>query len=67
MVGRFKSLTTRRYLDGVRQSNWQGFEGRLWQLNYYEHVIRDENDYQAIFDYVICNPQNWEKDVEYPS
>jgi REP element-mobilizing transposase RayT len=36
----------------------------IWQRNYYEHVIRDEKDYQAIYDYILNNPQNWDKDEE---
>ena len=66
IVGRFKSLTTNRYISGVRESNWPRFETRLWQRNYYEHVIRNERDFQAIADYITCNPQNWEKDTEFP-
>ena len=66
IVGRFKSLTTNRYMHGVKKLNWPRFETRLWQRNYYEHVIRNERDYQAIADYIYCNPQNWEKDAEYP-
>ena len=60
IVGRFKSLTTRRYLDGVHGDNWQPFPTRLWQRNYYEHIIRDDQDYQSCFDYILANPQNWE-------
>jgi hypothetical protein len=37
----------------------------IWQCNYYEHVIRDERDYQNVFDYILTNPGNWEKDTEY--
>jgi putative transposase len=66
VVGRFKSLTTRRYIDGVRFSHWHPFTDRLWQRNYYEHIIRDEMDYQSIFDYITCNPENWERVQEYP-
>ncbi len=65
IVGRFKSLTTRRYIDGVEKSNWQRFDTRLWQRSYYEHVIRDERDYESIVEYIWTNPQNWEKDEEY--
>ena len=36
----------------------------LWQPNYYEHVIRDEQDYQAKRDYILSNPMNWDKDEE---
>ncbi len=66
VVGRFKSLTTRRYIDGVRTAHWPQFSTRLWQRNYYEHIIRDETDYQSIYEYVLCNPQNWEMDSENP-
>jgi len=65
VVQRFKSLTTRRYISGVQQRDWPRFNGRLWQRNYYEHVIRNERDYQAIVDYIAMNPLNWEKDEEY--
>lgn len=65
VVGRFKSLTTCRYIDGVRADRWPNFETRLWQRNYYELIICDEKDYQSVFDYVTCNPQSWEKDSEY--
>ncbi len=44
---------------------WPRFEHRLWQRNYYEHVIRNERDLQAIYDYIIANPMNWEKDEEF--
>lgn len=36
----------------------------LWQANYYEHIIRDEQDYQAKHDYILSNPMNWDKDDE---
>ena len=42
VVHRFKSLTTKRYIDGVKQRGWPPFPGKLWQRNYYEHIIRDE-------------------------
>jgi len=42
IVRRFKTLTTRQYIDGVKSSHWSPFPGRLWQRNYYEHIIRSE-------------------------
>lgn len=35
----------------------------VWQRNYYEHIIRNEQDYRAISQYIQDNPKNWEKDV----
>ncbi|HJS20143.1 MAG TPA: transposase [Anaerolineales bacterium] len=34
----------------------------LWQRNYYEHIIRDEKSLQAIRQYILNNPRNWEHD-----
>ena len=36
----------------------------VWQRNYYEHIIRNEREYEAIRDYIIDNPVNWEKSPE---
>ncbi len=35
---------------------------KIWQRNYYEHIIRDEKAYINISNYIIENPLNWEED-----
>jgi REP element-mobilizing transposase RayT len=65
-VHRFKSLTTARYRHGVQQFGWKPFNKRLWQRNYYERIIRDENELNRIRQYIIDNPANWSDDVNYP-
>ena len=37
-------------------------KGSIWQRNYYEHIIRNENAYNRITQYIINNPKNWKKD-----
>jgi REP element-mobilizing transposase RayT len=64
VVHRFKSLTTARYRRGVLQDGWQPFPGRLWQRNYYEHVVRSEEELDRIRQYIIDNPARWEDDAE---
>ncbi|MCB2209858.1 transposase [bacterium] len=64
IVGRFKSLTTLLYVDGVRKYGWQPYKKMLWQRSFYEHVIRNERDHQAIVDYIAANPLNWQEDEE---
>jgi REP element-mobilizing transposase RayT len=34
----------------------------IWQRSFYDHIIRNENDYRRIAEYVENNPANWEKD-----
>ena len=60
IIRSFKSATTRAFHVISGHS-----EEHLWQQSYYEHVIRNERDYRAIFDYIEANPMNWEKDEEY--
>jgi len=36
----------------------------VWQRNYYEHVIRDDDDLNRIREYIINNPPNWGEDEE---
>ncbi len=31
----------------------------VWQRNYYEHIIRDENEWQQIKAYIDDNPRQW--------
>ena len=66
IVQRFKTLTTKLYIDGVYQKSWQYFETRLWQHNYYEHVIRDEDDLNRVREYISANHLNWTSDAENP-
>jgi len=67
VIHRFKSLTTARYRHGVSQKGWLPFPGKLWQRNYYEHIIRDENDLSQIRQYIQENPLKWDLDPENPS
>ena len=35
---------------------------KLWQTNYYEHIVRDERDFDSIYSYIVENPKRWEED-----
>ena len=37
----------------------------VWQRNYYEHIIRDEQSYHRIAEYIKNNPANWQDDKFY--
>ena len=67
IVHRFKSFTTAEYRNGVRQNNWPPFNDRLWQRNYYEHIIRSEEEVDHIREYIINNPLKWEYDENNPA
>jgi len=59
IIHRFKTLTTNRYISGVKNDGWPPFDGKLWQRNYYEHIIRSEKELINIREYIANNPVNW--------
>ena len=61
----FKTMTTNEYIRHVKQDGWKPFHGKLWQRNYYEHIIRNENELNQIRDYILNNPLKWKFDKEY--
>jgi len=66
IIGLFKSITTHRYLHGVKELGWLPFEGRLWQRNYYEHIVRNDQELENLRRYISENPLKWELDQENP-
>lgn len=59
----FKTMSTNEYIRGVKNNNWIPFDGKLWQRNYWEHIIRNDQSYQKISDYIINNPSKWNDDT----
>ncbi len=53
----FQSITSRK-INKIRKTPGV----RLWQRNYYDHVIRDEKDLNRIRNYIIENPFKWQND-----
>ncbi len=60
-------MTTNEYIRGVKQSRWPPLNGKLWQRNYYEHIIRDQPDHERIANYIATNPAQWGEDEENPT
>ncbi|HAJ65218.1 MAG TPA: hypothetical protein DCM61_01375, partial [Clostridiales bacterium] len=53
-----KSLSTRLSHDNLGNLP-------LWQRSFHEHVIRNENDYREIWEYINANPAKWVEDRYY--
>lgn len=58
----FKTQTTNAYIRAVKAGLYPPFDRHLWQRNYYEHIVRGEEDYLAIWQYIEENPLKWELD-----
>ncbi|WP_213975136.1 transposase [Tepidanaerobacter acetatoxydans] len=34
----------------------------LWQKSFYDHIIRNQQEYEKIYEYIETNPLKWEED-----
>ncbi|HWP60686.1 MAG TPA: transposase [Candidatus Acidoferrales bacterium] len=67
VVGAFKSRVTVEYTRGAKTSGWPPFRGHVWQRNYFEHIIRNEESLNRIRQYILDNPTRWAMDRENPA
>ena len=58
IIGAYKTVSTKQ-INQIR--NTPGIS--VWQRNYYEHIIRNDDEYKRITDYIMNNPKTWEKDM----
>ena len=65
IIGSFKSLATREWLAEIRNKDLDAV-GSLWQRNYYEHVLRSEQELTLAREYIVNNPLTWAIDHENP-
>ena len=55
----YKTMTTDEYIRGVKRRGWKPFPGRLWQRNYFDHIIRSKEALTIILEYIMNNPRQW--------
>jgi len=53
MIRSFKTLVTKEIGENI------------WQRSFYDHIIRGDEDFKGIWEYIESNPINWEKDEFY--
>ena len=61
LIGAFKTVSARRIKDMRKSAT-----ARVWQRNYYEHIVRNEKELIGIREYIVNNPFTWDKDEENP-
>ena len=62
MIERFKSLTTTRYIEGVKNAGWLSFPGKLWQRSYHDRIMRNATELTKFRTYICNNPSEWDTD-----
>ena len=62
IVAAYKSIVVTDWLKQI-STNKQGRRfGKMWQRNFWEHIIRDEGAFQRISAYIVNNPKKWDED-----
>lgn len=61
MIQNFKSISAQR-INRRCQPNTI----KVWQRNYYEHIVRDETSLEHLRQYISNNPLSWQKDQLHP-
>jgi putative transposase len=62
IIQNFKSVSTRN-INQARDAHGT----KIWQRNYWEHIVRDNVDLDRVRKYIIDNPANWDSDDENPN
>ena len=62
IIQNYKSVSTRQ-INRINKAKGN----IIWQRNYYEHIIRDEEALNNIRQYIFNNPINWVEDKENPA
>lgn len=62
VIKTFKSITSVRYIQGVKQDNWQPFDKQLWQTSYWDDIIWNGRQFEFIKNYIYLNPSRWDRD-----
>jgi len=63
VIGAFKSRCVIDYLKYIRHNNLNEL-AKIWQRNYYDHIIRNDKSLTKIRQYIINNPATWADDRE---
>ena len=59
LVGEFKRLASLRLRKRMKGE-------KIWQRSFFDRIVRNDQEYQRIDDYIEANPVNWEEDQESP-
>jgi len=65
VVQAFKRYSTVVYTGMVKDGILPPYDRQIWQRSFYDHVIRNQQDYEEIYNYILANPERWKEDSLY--
>ena len=57
--------TVSRVINQLKGSVTRETGKSIWQRGFYDHIVRDDYDYNSIFEYIDLNPVRWREDRFY--
>ena len=57
IVGTYKSLVLKEFREICNNKN--EIMGKIWQRSFFDHIIRNEQEYYEIWKYIELNPDKW--------
>ena len=67
IVQGFKRYSTIKLSKLVKEGQIPPYNDKVWQRSFYDHVVRNEQDYLEIWRYIDENPMKWKLDRFYVS
>ena len=55
------------FVSTLKRMTNRAADTQLWQRGYYDHIIRNQLDYDTIWQYIDENPAKWPHDQFYTS
>ena len=65
IVQSFKRYSTVEYTKMVKKGILPLFDKQIWQRSFYDHIIRNRDDYNEVYKYIYENPSRWQYDELY--
>ena len=59
------NATIPHFVSTFKRLCHRGIGQTIFQRSYHDHIIRNENDYQKIWEYIDNNPAKWQEDCFY--
>ena len=68
IIRQIKTFSSKRINELRKRNGYEPFPTNgIWQKSYHDHIIRNDEDYRRIWQYIDDNPAKWKEDRYYVS
>ena len=59
VIRSFKNIVMSEWRRGVLERGWPRYDMKLWHRDYFDRIIRNDEELEAIREYIRGNPARW--------